>query len=154
MSQEAFLFLWLCFTLPQPSTWPDPHKGNHIMYSVYNLMIPCGIYELSTQFFFTESPTVNSYSVIVWSCMYCFLAPPLQAARRLQILEEMKQIASSDNNFKNYRDRLRTINPPCVPFVGEIHRTGLSTIIIINHCMEMFHENWIFVARFSVNFSL
>ena len=62
-------------------------------------------------------------------CLYIMSVPPcaLQAVtqRRQQVLDDMKQIASSDNNFKNYRDRLRNINPPCVPFVGELISTAV-----------------------------
>lgn len=67
--------------------------------------------------------------------MLCCFVPALQAARRLHILEEMKQIASSDNNFKNYRDRLRAINPPCVPFVGENNRPSAIMTLTIEHFM-------------------
>lgn len=42
--------------------------------------------------------------------------------KRLQILEEIKQIASPNHAFKNYVEKLRTINPPCVPFLGEEDR--------------------------------
>lgn len=77
--------------------------------------------------------------------IHCCLSPPwpLQAARRLQILEEMKQIASSDNNFKNYRDRLRTINPPCVPFVGEKNRPSAVMILIIRNIHQTKVCRWL-----------
>ena len=40
--------------------------------------------------------------------------------KKQQVLDEIKQVASSDRGFKNYRERLRSINPPCVPFLGMI----------------------------------
>ena len=58
--------------------------------------------------------------VIIIHCVMLSAPQALTSQRRQQVLDDMKQIASSDNNFKNYRDRLRTINPPCVPFVGEL----------------------------------
>jgi len=39
--------------------------------------------------------------------------------KRLSILDDIKQIASSDKGYKNYKEKLRSINPPCVPFLGE-----------------------------------
>lgn len=39
--------------------------------------------------------------------------------KRKQILEEIKQLASTDKGYKNYKQTLRAINPPCVPFVGK-----------------------------------
>ena len=41
-------------------------------------------------------------------------------ARRSQILDEVKSIASPDRAYKNYKEKLRNINPPCVPFVGRL----------------------------------
>ena len=40
--------------------------------------------------------------------------------KREKVLEDLKKIASSDKGYKNYQEKLRTINPPCVPFLGEM----------------------------------
>jgi hypothetical protein len=40
-------------------------------------------------------------------------------ARHLRQLVICEMIISPHRNFKNYRDMLATISPPCVPFVGK-----------------------------------
>lgn len=42
----------------------------------------------------------------------------LHQKRNQVLLAEMKEIASSYKGYKNYKEKLRTINPPCVPFLG------------------------------------
>lgn len=49
--------------------------------------------------------------------MFIFACQKVEG-RKMQLLEEVKVIASSDRGFKNYKEKLRNINPPCVPFVG------------------------------------
>lgn len=33
--------------------------------------------------------------------------------------EDLDRTMDSSKNFANYKDMLKTINPPCVPFLGE-----------------------------------
>ena len=49
---------------------------------------------------------------------FCLFFQKLEG-RKLQLLDEVKLIASPDRAYKNYKEKLRNINPPCVPFVGK-----------------------------------
>jgi hypothetical protein len=39
-------------------------------------------------------------------------------SRTRQVLEELKKLMAPGQNFNRYRTELRTIDPPCVPFLG------------------------------------
>jgi son of sevenless-like protein len=47
--------------------------------------------------------------------------------RHLQMFENMKNILAPTKNFSKYRETLRQLNPPCVPFLG-VYLTDLTFI--------------------------
>ena len=53
------------------------------------------------------------------SILHVYISQKLEG-RKGQLLDEVKSIASPDKAYKNYKEKLRTINPPCVPFVGKL----------------------------------
>ncbi len=66
-----------------------------------------------------RSITYNSCAFVCncFSCMFVLHAQGLHTKRQ-QTLEDMKKIASSERGFKKYKDKLRNVDPPCVPFLG------------------------------------
>ncbi|KAJ3430981.1 guanine nucleotide exchange factor [Anaeramoeba flamelloides] len=38
--------------------------------------------------------------------------------KQLETFKKLKQVVKGDNNFKNYRQLLNQIQPPCIPFMG------------------------------------
>ena len=48
-------------------------------------------------------------------------------SRTRTLLEELKTLMDPGQNFLKYRNRLRTIDPPCVPFLG-LYLTDLTFI--------------------------
>ena len=61
----------------------------------------------------------NTHAKCVGSCFsfYVYVAQGLHSKRQ-QTLEDMKKIASSERGFRKYKDKLRNVDPPCVPFLG------------------------------------
>ena len=49
------------------------------------------------------------------------------SAKTITTLESDARLLSTDKNSQHYRQRLRTAEPPCIPFMGKIH-TGLVFI--------------------------
>ena len=77
-----------------------------VLYVRYRYM-----YLLHTVFVVYKHSTTYCENVFIYACQKV-------EGRKMQLLEEVKVIASSDRGFKNYKEKLRNINPPCVPFVG------------------------------------
>ena len=43
--------------------------------------------------------------------------------KRKQVLDDIAQVTSTNRGYKNYREKLRLVDPPCVPFVGKTYCT-------------------------------
>lgn len=46
----------------------------------------------------------------------------LLPSRTKTLLEELKGLMDPGQNFSSYRNRLRSIDPPCVPFLGKLFK--------------------------------
>ena len=69
-----------------------------------------------------------SVNLSIYIYLYvCVILPQELTPRRKQILEEIQQLASTEKGYKNYKERLRAINPPCVPFLGQYRSHLLLT---------------------------
>ncbi|KAJ6242096.1 ras guanine nucleotide exchange factor i-related [Anaeramoeba flamelloides] len=47
--------------------------------------------------------------------------------KHLEVLNNLKEFMKGDSSYKNYRESLKAINPPCIPFMG-IYLTDLTFI--------------------------
>ncbi|KAJ5078864.1 ras guanine nucleotide exchange factor i-related [Anaeramoeba ignava] len=47
--------------------------------------------------------------------------------RQIEVFEQLEKEMSSDSSYKGYRDALKGVNPPCIPYLG-VHLTDLTFI--------------------------
>lgn len=77
---------------------------------------------------------LNNFSSMAAVAAGLNIAPVLRLKRTKELLSqktnavkaELDKTLDSTKNFSNYKDMLKTINPPCVPFFGEHSQSVLS----------------------------
>lgn len=71
--------------------------------------------------------------------LYLYILKALQERKR-KILDEAVEL--SQDHFKKYLVKLKSINPPCVPFFGKLHNMDLYIYFF-----------WIYILRESLLYS-